>query len=469
MANRHTGCVWLINAAKVSKQVVDTWGVGMTDPAVFCAHTELVDIEKLVPNPRNPNRHPENQIKLLAKIIRAQGWRSPIVVSSRSGFVVKGHGRLEAAKLLESERVPVDFQNYENEAAEWADLIGDNRIAELAEQDDDALKALLKELDGQIDLDLTGFDQDSLDDLLDRLETKEETGNTVTPPPVHPLTRPSDLYLLGNHRLLCGDSTNADDVRRLMNGERAILFATDPPYLVGYNGTNHPGSTSTKNTDWSETYGATWDEADDERNCDLYDRFIKVAIAEAIEPAAAWYCWHASRRQRMVEDAWEKNGAFVHQQIIWAKPNRPILTRSWYLWAHEPCFMGWLKGNKPPRETGDYERSVWEIEGLNNDERPDHPTPKPLECFAIAMRQHTKRSGLCYEPFSGSGSQLIAGEQLGRRVYGLEISPAYCDVIVKRWLSLGEDRAVLRVRDGVEIDVSGEFASSTQIDTEGGE
>ena len=339
--------------------------------------------------------------------------------------------------------VPVDFQDYESEAAEWADMIADNRIAEISETDEDSLKALLQELDGKIDLDLTGFDEDSLDELLDRLGTKEEESNTVTPPPANPLTKPGDLYELGKHRLLCGDSTNLDDVRRVMNGERAILFATDPPYLVGYDGTNHPGQTKTKNTDWSETYGPTWDEADAAQNNELYDRYIKAAVAEAIDPHAAWYCWHASRRQRMVEDAWEKNGAFVHQQIIWAKPNRPILTRSWYLWSHEPCFMGWIKGNKPPRETGDYERSVWEIEGLNKDERPDHPTPKPLECFAIPMRQHTKQGGLCYEPFSGSGSQLIAGEQLGRRVYGLEISPAYCDVIVRRYLALGDDRRVI--------------------------
>jgi DNA modification methylase len=227
-----------------------------------------------------------------------------------------------------------------------------------------------------------------------------------------------------------------------MNGERAILFATDPPYLVGYDGTNHPGTRPKTNTDWSDTYGPTWDEADLERNNDLYDRFIKVAIEYAIEPNAAWYCWHASRRQMMVEQSWEKNGAFVHQQIIWHKPNRPILTRSWYLWAHEPCFFGWVKGQKPPRADKEYLRSVWDIEGLNNDERPDHPTPKPLECFAIPMRQHTLRGELCYEPFSGSGSQLIAGEQLGRRVFGMEISPAYCDVIVRRYLALGEGRRV---------------------------
>lgn len=426
------------------------------DISIYCAHTELVDIDKLVENPRNPNQHPESQIKLLAKIIRSQGFRNAIVVSKRSGFITKGHGRLAAARLLEMTEVPVDYQDYDTEAAEWADMIADNRIAELSDNDEETLKGLLQELDGEIDLELTGFDEDSLDDILDRLETDEgdDDSNTVTQPPADPITQPGDLYELGEHRLLCGDSTNAKDVQRLMNGERAILFATDPPYLVGYDGTNHPGQTKTKNTDWSETYGPTWDEADLERNNDLYERFIKVAIEHAILPNAAWYCWHASRRQIMVEEAWEKNGAFVHQQIIWHKPNRPILTRSWFLWAHEPCFFGWVKGQKPPRADDEYLRSVWNIEGINNDERPDHPTPKPLECFAIPMRQHTNRNEVCYEPFSGSGSQLIAGEQLGRRVYGMEISPAYCDVIVKRWLSLGEGRTVIRNGEDVTIQFS---------------
>jgi DNA modification methylase len=218
-----------------------------------------------------------------------------------------------------------------------------------------------------------------------------------------------------------------------MKGQRAILFATDPPYLVGYDGMNHPGTRPKTNTDWSATYRTTWDEADAAQNSDLYDRFIRVAVAVAILPNAAWYCWHASRRQRMVEEAWEKNGAFVHQQIIWSKPNRPILTRSWYLWAHEPCFFGWLKGKKPPKETADYGRTVWEIEGLNKAERPDHPTPKPLDCFAIPMHQHTRVGDLCYEPFSGSGSQIIAGEREGRRVYAMEISPAYVAVTLERW------------------------------------
>ncbi|XHR27537.1 MAG: site-specific DNA-methyltransferase [Chthoniobacteraceae bacterium] len=419
---------------------------------VWCAHERLAPVESLVPNPRNPNRHPASQVELLSKIIAGQGFRNPIVVSLRSGFVIKGHCRLEAAKLLGMPEVPVDFQYYKNEAAEWADMVADNRIAEIAETDQDSLQSLLRELDGKIDLDLTGFDKDALGGILSSFDETTEDGAAISDPPENPITHPGDLYELGAHRLLCGDATNADDVRRLMQGQRAILFATDPPYLVGYDGTNHPGDRASANTDWSETYGVTWDETDDAKNCDLYNRFITVAVAEAVESHAAWYCWHASRRQRMVEAAWEKAGAFVHQQIIWMK-STPILTRSWYMWAHEPCFFGWIKGSKPPRETRDYERSVWEIPGISAAERPDHPTPKPLECFAIPMRQHTKTGDLCYEPFSGSGSQLIAAEQLGRVVYGMEISPAYCDVIVRRWLALGGERRVI----GNGEDVTAQF------------
>ena len=174
--------------------------------------------------------------------------------------------------------------------------------------------------------------------------------DAVPEPPPQPVTRPGDLWILGDHRLLCGDSTNHDDVRRTMDGQRAILFATDPPYLVDYDGTNHPtreGRDWNKaNKDWSETYGITWDDAS--QGAALYENFIRAAKECAIEPNAAWYCWHASRRQAMLEHVWEGAGAFVHQQVIWAK-ERGVLTRSYYLWQHEPCFFGWVRGNKPPK------------------------------------------------------------------------------------------------------------------------
>jgi len=307
---------------------------------------------------------------------------------------------------------------------------------------------------------LTGFDPPEVEDLL--------IDHGLRPPEAEdfdlaaelarigaaPVTQPGDLIELGEHRLLCGDCTDPAQVRRLIEsggGERAVLFATDPPYLVGYDGTNHPVSKEKRrerqrkgnadgNKDWSGTYGVTWDDA--EEQSELYERFIGAAVAEAVLPGAAWYCWHASRRQAALEAVWTQHGAFVHSQIVWAK-NIPVLTRSWYAWQHEPCFMGWVKGNQPPRRSREILPTVWRFDTLaTGPERPDHPTPKPLELFEIPMRQHTQEGDVCYEPFAGSGTQVIAAERLKRRCLALEISPVYCDLIVRRWIAfVGPGRA----------------------------
>ena len=147
-----------------------------------------------------------------------------------------------------------------------------------------------------------------------------------------------------------------------------------------------------------------------------------------------------------LEACWEKAGAFVHQQIIWVK-DRGVLTRSHYLWKHEPCFMGWRRPNRPPKVAEQTLPSTWEMPSFAKDERPDHPTPKPLDAFGIPMRQHVARGGLCYEPFSGSGSQIMAGEANGRRIFAMEISPAYVDVAVERWQA-GTDRDAILDGDG---------------------
>jgi len=394
----------------------------------------------LHPNPKNWRTHPRAQQEALRGILAEVGYADALLArATPDGLqLIDGHLRAEITPDVE---VPVLILDV-NEAEADKLLLSLDPLAAMAEGDADSLRALLAQVK---------TDSDAVKKMLDGLakEYNAQPGPKPIDDPGPDLDAADELrkkwgveagqlWTLGDHRLLCGDSTNPIDVRRLMNGERAVLFATDPPYLVGYDGTNHPGTKASENrpslnTDWSKTYGQSWDEADAEQNSDLYERFIKVAVDVAILPNAAWYCWHASRRQRMVEEAWEKNGAFVHQQIIWAKPNRPILTRSWYLWAHEPCFFGWLKGKKPPKETVDYERTVWQIDTLSNSERPDHPTPKPLDTFALPMRQHTKVGDVCYEPFSGSGSQIIAGEREGRRVYAMEISPAYVAVTLERW------------------------------------
>lgn len=398
-------------------------------------------IDRLIPYAKNPRKN-DDVVDQMVGAIREFGFRIPIVARS-DGSVVDGHLRLKAARRLELTTVPVVLADDLTETQIKAFRLLANQSSNWADWDEDLLKLELVDLqDADFDIDMIGFSDEELDNLLSGLDDDGDGGvgqeESIPEPPPNPVTRPGDLWVLGDHRLLCGSCTNTDDVIRLMNGERAALFATDPPYLVDYDGTNHPGDKSStlkesKNKDWSATYGVTWD--DSSQGPELYEGFIKAAIDHAIEKTAAWYMWHASKRQAMVESVWEKMGAFVHQQIIWRK-NNSILTRTLYLWKHEPCFYGWVRPNRPPRlDNADPTPSVWDMDSLTGEDRPDHPTPKPLDAFGIPMRQHIKPGGLCYEPFSGSGSQIMAGEQNHRRVYAMEISPVYVDVAVQRFIN----------------------------------
>ncbi|MDF3604732.1 ParB N-terminal domain-containing protein [Paracoccus sp. DMF-8] len=400
-------------------------------------------LDSLVPYARNARTHSEAQVAEIAGSIREFGFVNPVLIAE-DGTLIAGHGRVLAARLLGMETVPTITLTGLSDSQHRALVLADNRIALNAGWDEALLALELSDLkEAGFDLGIMGFEDGELDRLLAGAEAEDETSTPpviIPEPPRRPASCTGDLWILGTHRLLCGDSTSHDDVRRLMNGERAVLFATDPPYLVDYDGSNHP----TRNKDWSQSYGTTWD--DSSQGAELYDGFIAAAVAEAITEDAAWYCWHASRRQAMLEECWEKAGAFVHQQIIWVK-DRGVLTRSHYLWKHEPCFMGWRRPNRPPKVAEQTLPSTWEMPSFAKDDRPDHPTPKPLDAFGIPMRQHVARGGLCYEPFCGSGSQIMAGEANGRRVNAMEISPAYVDVAVERWqVETGKD-AILD-RDG---------------------
>jgi len=408
---------------------------------------QRIKIGQLNPAPYNPRielKEGSSAYDSLKRSMFEFGCVQPLVWNKRTGILVGGHQRLKVLKdqgVKQVDVVVVDLSLDKEKALN----IALNKIQ--GDWDEPKLAALLGELITLPDLDfsLTGFDLPDAQDLITRVldggDNAEENFDIEAElrrrGPI--ITKPGELLQLGNHRLLCGDATKADQVRRLMNGQRAILFATDPPYLIDYNGTNHPGFYNKKNKKLFRSRDVTWDDA--KANPKLYEEFYAAAVAEAILPNAAWYCFHCSWRAAMVEEAWKKHGAFVHQQIIWVK-DRPIPTRSLYLWQHEPCFFGWVRPHRPPKVAKECMSTVWSVATTAPGQRMDHPTSKPVELFAIPMRQHTKRGEICYEPFCGSGSQLIAAEKLGRRCYALEISPRYCDLIVRRWIAfVGEKRA----------------------------
>lgn len=405
-----------------------------------------IPINRAKPAPYNPRKDltPEDlEYRRIDKSIDRFGPVEPIVWNERTGHIVGGHQRykiLVARGETEIQVVRVDLSLEEEKALNLA------LNKAVGAWDEDKLAALLDEFltSPDLDLEFTGFEFDEARDLVEDVlrDAGQGTPETASVEDLLarggvPVTQLGDLIELGEHRLLCGDATDPEHIRTLMDGHRAPLFATDPPYLVGYDGSNHPCD---KRRQQTKADRVTWDDPAIDPN--LYDRFIETAIAEALTPDAAWYCWHASRRQAMVESAWERHGAFVHCQVIWVK-NRSVPTRTWYLWKHEPCFFGWLRGNRPRRTSRRKLPTVWEIDTLpNGPQRPDHPTPKPLEVFEIPMRQHTREGDVCYEPFAGSGTQVIAAERLGRRCFAVEISPVYCDLIVRRYIAYAGEGSV---------------------------
>jgi DNA modification methylase len=255
---------------------------------------------------------------------------------------------------------------------------------------------------------------------------------------------PGQLWRLGEHLLLCGDCTDPDDVQRLMGDDRAVLFSTDPPYLVDYDGSNHAHTwnkpvTAPANTEEAVLY-EEWDSR--KQGEDLFLLFMETAVQHAITLEAPWYCWHASVNRPLVEAAWDNFGVFVHQEIVWVK-DRAILTRAWYLWQHEPCLFGWVRGKKSHRISDEYPSTVWSFPTFPAGAEVDHPTSKPVELFMIPMLQHTRIGEICYEPFSGSGSQIIAAERLGRICRAIEINPGYVAVQLQRYLDATDVRPEL--------------------------
>jgi len=401
---------------------------------VYCSHSDIVDIEKLVPNPRNPNKHGDKQIALLAKIIRNQGWRNPIVISNRSGFIVKGHGRLEAARLLNVSQVPIDQQDYDSEAAEYADLIADNRIAELAEIDDSAIKGLLEDaMFSDFDMDLTGFDSDELGKIgVGEFVTEGLTDEDEVPdPPEKAKSRRGQVWALGEHRLMCGDSTSKDDVEKLMGENKADMVFTDPPYGVNYSGRGQNTSNTIEN---------------DALSIEDTEKLVFGALSRASDACvdgSTCFVWHADSKPHLrpiFEKAFLESGWRLSATIVWVKKQASMGYQD-YRAQHEPCLYGW-KGTRKERVSDRTQTTVWES---GRDRNYVHPTQKPTILAETAIRNH--KPIIVLDLFLGSGSTLIACEKTGRKCYGMEIDGRYCDVIIKRWEDFTGRKAVL-VNDG---------------------
>lgn len=392
-------------------------------PEIKCAHVEVWPLEKLIEHPKNPNRHPKNQLQLLAKVIATTGWRAPIVVSRRSGFIIKGHGRFQAAKLGGMQTAPVDLQDYASEAEEWQDMVADNRLAELAEIDEDALKGLLKELaETDADLEVAGFDEAALADLL----VADQQSDADAEPQIDKAeelrakwgVELGQVWQLGEHRIACGDSTDAATVARLLGDDNPHLMVTDPPYGVEYDPT------------WRADAGVNKNDA--KMGIVLNDDRADWTEAWKLFPGDVAYIWHAPTFQPTIQHSVENIGMRVRSQIVWAK-DRFVLSRGDYHWKHELCCYS-VRDGKTGHWNGDRSQTtIWEIPA-RDDSGVGHSTQKPVECMARPIRNNSKPGDLVYEPFSGSGTTIIACEQLGRKCRAIELNPGYVAVAIQRWV-----------------------------------
>lgn len=468
--------------------------------AVYCSFDKIVPIRELKPNPANPNTHGDSQIKLLGDIIESTGWRAPITVSKRSGLIVKGHGRRMAAIHKGLQYAPVEYQDYATDAEERADLLADNRIAELAEMDEGKLADMIKDIQGEISTELAGYTAKDIENLLG--DVKPDTvddGADAEEKEFPAVCRPGDLWHLGKHRLLCGSATNEADISRLMGSDRAQMVHTDPPYGVSY-------VSSSGRFDMIKN--------DQHHGDDLLQGLLIPAFKNYVKYTtddAAFYIWFATRSAREFMDAMDAAGIEWTQRIVWVK-NQFVLGHEDYEWNDEPCFYGRKSGGRKPPFYGDRSQSTsWRVTArdkssmattlsggvmitdghggqlyitdrkpkgkkcrtirlkdgrslylqnpsaqtttwtVDKDAHIDHPNQKPLELPARAIRNSSKEGDLVVDFFGGSGSTLLAAEMENRRCFTTELDPKYCDLIIKRYTDATGDDTPWAERDGKKV------------------
>ncbi len=377
---------------------------------------KLVPIGKLVPYVNNARTHSPEQINKLRSSLREFGFINPVIIDRDFG-VIAGHGRILAAKEEGIAEVPCVFADHLTEAQKKAYIIADNRMAMDAGWDEELLRVEIEALQAEaFDLSLTGFDDKELSDLFKGDADVQEDDFDVDAELEKPtFSKSGDVWTLGRHRLVCGDSTKADTFDVLMNGRKANLVVTDPPYNVNYEGT--AGKIKNDNL------------ADEKFYQFLFDAFSNIEKVMADD--ASIYVFHADTEGLNFRKAFSDAGFYLSGCCIWKKPSL-VLGRSPYQWQHEPCLYGWKKSGKHQWYSDRRQTTIWEFEKTKKN--TDHPTMKPIPLLAYPIQNSSMSNTLVLDPFGGSGSTLIACEQTDRDCYTIELDEKYCDVIVKRYI-----------------------------------
>lgn len=397
----------------------------------------LANVSDLIPYIRNARTHSESQVAQIAASIKEFGFLSPILIAE-DNTILAGHGRLAAARKLGLTKVPCVKESHLTETQRRAYIIADNKLSLNAGWDEDILAIELSELQGaDFDLDLLGFDESELASIFEDDKEVEDDDFDVEEELNKPcFSKAGDIWTLGRHRLICGDSTKEETYKSLMEDKRANLVVTDPPYNVNYEGS--AGKIKNDNMDNDKFYNF------------LLDAFSNMKKAMADD--ASIYVFHADTEGLNFRKAFNDAGFYLSGCCIWKKPSL-VLGRSPYQWQHEPCLYGWKKKGKHQWYSGRKETTIWEFEKPKKN--ADHPTMKPIALLAYPISNSSMSNTLILDPFGGSGSTLIACEQTDRSCYTIELDEKFCDVIVKRYIEqVGTDKDVSVLRDGKEYQYS---------------
>jgi len=405
-------------------------------------------VADLIPYAKNSRTHADAQVAQIAASIKEFGFTNPVLVDGDGG-IIAGHGRVLAARKLKMTAVPVLVLAHLTDTQRRAYVIADNKLALNAGWDDEMLRVEIEALtaDGY-DLELTGFSQEELDALLAPAETLGLTDPDETPdPPADPVSVLGDVWIMGAHRIVCGDSTTVEGVDKALNGVKPHLMVTDPPYGVKYDPKWRADAGINKNT---EKLGEV-----------LNDDRADWREAWALFPGAVAYVWHAGLFAGVVADSLIACDLMPRSQIIWAK-DRFALSRGDYHWQHEPCWYAVRKGAKGHYAGGRSQSTLWSIPA-RDDSGVGHGTQKPVECMKRPIENNSSPGQAVYEPFSGSGTTIIAGEMTGRCVHAIELNPAYVDVAVLRWQEFTGQGATLEATGQTFTEVLAERQPTTVL------